>query len=58
MKRFSIFALAALLCSGLALAACKGGGNAASGGKDDYIAKTIFELIPKEDLPDYGAHVE
>ena len=62
MRKLSFFTLAALLCSGLALAACKGGnkGSAASApaGKDDYIAKTIFELIPKEDLPDYCAHVE
>ena len=66
MKGFRYFALAALLCSGLVLVACKGGNkgagtavpDAASAGKDDYIARTIFELIPKEDLPDYCAHVE
>ena len=62
MKKISFFALAVLLCSGLALSACKGGtkGNSAgaSAAKDDYIAKTIFELIPKEDLPDFCRHAE
>lgn len=56
MKRISIFALAALLCCGLALTACKGGNKADSA--DDYIAKTIFDLIPKEDLPDYCRHLQ
>lgn len=55
MKKLSLIALAALLCSGLALTACKGGVKPAD---DAYIAKTIFELIPKEDLPDYCAHVQ
>lgn len=65
MKRISIFALVALLGCGLALTACKGGGNgngnAAQKGasdKDAYIAKTIFDLIPKEDLPDYCRHLQ
>ena len=60
MKKLSFFALAVLLCSGLALTACKGGnkGTAAAADRKDYIAKTIFDLIPKEDLPDYCAHVE
>ena len=54
-----MIALTALLCAGLALTACKGGGNtAAAATGDDYIAKTIFDLIPKEDLPDYCAHAE
>ena len=57
MKKLSLIALAALLCSGLALTACKGG-NKAADAADDYIAKTIFDLIPKEDLPDYCAHVQ
>ena len=55
MKKLSLIALAALLCSGLALTACKGGEKKAA---DDYIAKTIFDLIPKEDLPDFCAHAE
>ena len=54
MKKLSLIAMAAL-CFGLALTACKGGEKKAA---DNYIAKTIFELIPKEDLPDYCAHVE
>lgn len=63
MKRIRIFTLVALLGCGLALTACKGGGNgnAAQKGASDknaYIAKTIFDLIPKEDLPDYCAHVQ
>lgn len=66
MRGFRCFALAALLCSGLVLAACKGGNkgagtaapDAASVEKGDYIARTIFELIPKEDLPDYCRYVE
>ena len=60
MKKLSFFALAVLLCSGLALTACKGGnkGTAAAADRKDFIAKTIFDLIPKEDLPDYCAHVE
>ena len=60
MKKLSFFALAVLLCSGLALTACKGGnkGTATAADRKDFIAKTIFDLIPKEDLPDYCAHVE
>ena len=59
MKKLSFFALAALLCSGLALTACKGGSKGASGAdRKDYIAQTVFELIPKEDLPDYCRYAE
>lgn len=63
MKKLSIFALAALVCAGLALTACKGGGNGEAAQKgaadqDDYIAKTIFELIPKDEMPDYCQHVQ
>ena len=47
MKKISMIALAALLCAGLAMTACKGGGQGAGNA-----AKTIFDLIPKEDLPD------
>ena len=46
--------LAALLCAGLALSACKGGGKS----DDAYIAKEIFQLIPREDLPDYCRHLQ
>ena len=58
MKKISMIALAALLCAGLALTACKGG--AGNGAKDqkDYIAWTIYELIPKEELPDYCWELE
>ena len=59
MKKISLIALAALLCAGLALTACKGGGQGAGNAAgNDYIAKTIFDLIPKEDLPDYCAHAQ
>lgn len=57
MKKLSLIALAVLFCAGLALTACKGGSKTADAA-DDYIAKTIFDLIPKEDLPDYCAHVQ
>ena len=56
MKKLNLIALAVLFCAGLALTACKGGNKADSA--DDYIAKTIFDLIPREDLPDYCAHVQ
>ena len=59
MKKISLIALAALLCAGLATTACKGGGQGAGNAAgDDYIAKTIFDLIPKEDLPDYCQHIQ
>lgn len=57
MKKLSLIALAVLFCAGLALTACKGGSKTADAA-DDYIAKTIFDLIPREDLPDYCAHVQ
>ena len=56
MKKITLFALAALFCAGLALTACKGGGQTEAA--DEYIAKTIFELIPKEDLPDYCQYAQ
>ena len=60
MKRISFFALAALLCAGLTATACKGAsaGTTARAAEPDYIAKTIFEFIPKADLPDYCAHAQ
>ena len=54
MKKSGFTVLAALLCAGLALSACKGGGKS----DDAYIAKEIFQLIPREDLPDYCRHLQ
>ena len=58
MKKISLLALAALLCAGLAMTACKGkGGNTtgepAAAAESEDIAWTIYQLIPKADLPEY-----
>lgn len=66
MKRIRILTLTALLCSGLMVVACKGdnkgvGTDTASSvttDQNDSIAWKIYQLIPKDELPDYCRNLE